>query len=179
MIPPTITTERLVLRPFRTEDAQALTAILEQDGVLKYFPSSGEPPTIEKTQRFIARQQRGWEEMDYAWWAVEERSSGDLLGWSGLQYLPETDETEIGYLLRVESWGRGLATEGAIEGIRFGFETAGLAEIIGLAHPENVASRRVLEKIGMAFDKETEYFEMAVARYALRREAYDLARQST
>jgi len=168
---PTFETDRLTLRAFRTEDAPALTGILQQKDVLKYFPGDT-VPSVERSERFITNQLESWAVKGYAWWAVEDRETGALLGWSGLQYLSETDETEIGYLLHKNFWGRGLATEGARVGIRFGFETIGLEEVIALAHPENVASRRVMEKMGMSFDREAEYFDMTVARYVLRRDAY-------
>lgn len=166
---PTITTPRLTLRAFRAEDAATLTRILAQEGILKYFPDDS-PPTIERSKRFITRQLEEWKAHGYAWWAVEDRITGALLGWNGLRYLPDTDETEVGYLLQKGFWGRGLATEGAAEAVRFGFEHIVLDEVIALAHPENVASRRVMEKIGMRFDRVTEYFDMHVARYVLRRE---------
>ena len=169
---PTITTERLTLRAFRPEDAPALQAILEQEDVLKYFPGD-DPPTLERTERFVTRQIDQWAERGYAWWAVEDRATGALLGWNGLQFLPETEETEIGYLLHKEFWGQGLATEAGHQGIRYGFETVGLDRIIALAHPENTASRRVMEKLGLRFIEETEYFDMNVARYLLERSEYE------
>jgi ribosomal-protein-alanine N-acetyltransferase len=97
---------------------------------------------------------------------VTDRSSGALLGWNGLQHLPETDETEIGFLLDREQWDKGRTTEAARVAVRFAFETLEMPEIIAVAHPDNGASRRVIEKLGMTFDRITEYFGMPVARYA-------------
>ena len=170
MVIPTLTTSRLILRPFIEADAEPLHRILNEDGILRYFPRP-DPPDMARVQRIIAGQLRHWEEHGLGWWAVELRSTGELratselLGWSGLQYLPETKEVEVGYLLSQRHWGQGLATEGAQAALRFGVETLGLGGIIGIAHPENIASQRVLEKAGLTFINEADYFGMHVCRY--------------
>ncbi len=138
--------------------------ILEAEGVLRYYPTS-DPPDLERVERLITRQIEHWEAHGYGWWAVDVVANGELIGWNGLQYLPETDETEIGYLLARPYWGQGLATEGAGVGMRFGFETLQIPTIIGIVHPENIASQRVLEKIGLQFQEEAEYFGMACYKY--------------
>lgn len=168
---PTVTTERLVLRPFVEDDAAELHRILNREGVLKYFPGPGSP-SLEKAQKFVARQIKHWAEIGYAWWAVESKETGRLLGWNGLQNLPETSETEIGFLLDKDHWGLGLTTEAGLAGVEFGFETVGLKEVIALAHPENFASQKVIEKLGLRFVEETEYFDMPVRRFVLDAETY-------
>ena len=119
---PTIKTERLNLRPFRLQDAEPLRQILSVPGVLEYFPSS-DPPDLERVQKLVQKQIDHWREHDFGWWAVETIEEGELIGWSGLQYLPETDEIEIGYLLSKPYWGEGIATESAIAGLDFGFNS--------------------------------------------------------
>jgi len=168
---PTFETERLTLRPFAAEDAPALHAIMNQEGILQYFPGPGSPP-IEKVEKFVSHQLAQWGEVGYAWWAVESKETGRLLGWNGLQYLPETGETEIGFLLDKTHWGLGLTTEAGRIGVRFAFETVGIDELIALAHPENGASQRVIEKLGLRFVEETEYFGMAVRKFALNASDY-------
>jgi RimJ/RimL family protein N-acetyltransferase len=93
---PTFETPRLRLRPFREDDASELHRILAQDDMLKYFPRPGAPP-LERVQKLVLHQIEQWSTVGYAWWAVELKASRLLVGWNGLQYLPETDETEIGY----------------------------------------------------------------------------------
>lgn len=164
MSTPTIATSRLILRPFTSEDTDALHQILSVPGVLIYFPSP-DPPERDRVEKLIERQIKHWEDFGYGWWAVERLADKKLLGWSGLQYLPETNEIEIGYLLGKPFWGTGLATESAQEGISYGFESLGLQEIVGIVHPENLGSQRVLEKIGLHFIREAEYFGMACYLY--------------
>lgn len=166
MTTPSFETERLRLRPFRGEDAAALHRIVCAEGMLRYFPWKPNPP-LEKIEKFVRNQIDQWTTVGYAWWAVELKATGRLVGWNGLQFLPDTKETEIGFLTDKGLWGQGLTTEGGRIGLRYGFRDLGLPEIIALAHPENGASRRVIEKLGMQFDRATEYFGMQVARYTL------------
>jgi len=146
--------------------------------VLRYFPSPL-PPPYERVERLVQEQLDHWQDHGYGWWALEVRRTGDALrrpgvfiGWAGLQYLPETDETEVGYLLGTAYWGQGLATEAARESVRFGFEELDLPEIVGIVHPDNVASQRVLEKAGLSRVERTVYFNMDCYRYAARRSAW-------
>ena len=80
-------------------------------------------------------------------WPAE--AGGVFIGWFCLNYVPDTIEVEVGYRLRPQAWGRGYATEGARALVRYGFDTLGLYRIIGLTHPDNVASQRVLQKAGL------------------------------
>ncbi len=161
---PTIKTARLSLRPFTKQDSKPLCQILSVPGVLEYFPSS-DPLDLERVQKLVERQINHWEDHNYGWWAVEPDRAGELVGWSGLQYLPETDEIEIGYLLSKPYWGKGLATESAIAGLDYGFNSLGIEKIIGIVHPENVASQNVLEKIGLKFQEQADYFGMECYKY--------------
>lgn len=161
---PTLTTTRLTLRPFTAADVEPLHLILQQERILRYFPRP-DPPNRARVERLVAEQLQQWAEHGLGWWAVELRATGELLGWNGLQYLPETDEVEVGYLLSRPHWGQGLATEGATAALRFGFETLGLSRIVGIVHPENAASQRVLEKTGLTRINEADYFGMHVYRY--------------
>ena len=94
------------------------------------------------------------------------KGQSKLIGWSGLQYLPETNEVEVGYLLSTAFWGQGFATEGAKASLKFGFEVHKLKETIGLTHLENTASQNVLKKCGLQYIDQKEYFGIQVFRYA-------------
>ena len=160
----TIETKRLRLRPFNLDDSVPLHKILEVEGVLQYFPTS-DPPDLERVEKLVQLQIDHWDEHGYGWWAVEALVNKHLIGWSGLQFLPETDEIEIGYLLARPYWGKGLATEGALIGINYGFKSLNIPTITGIVHPENAGSQRVLEKIGLKFQEEAEYFGMDCFKY--------------
>lgn len=168
---PTLTTPHLTLRPFRPQDANALHTILSEKDILRYFPNP-QNPTLEQTQRFITRQLDHWKEHGFGWWAVTLRDTRALLGWCGLQYLPETDEIEVGYLLTRAHWGKGYTTEAAIASLKYGFTELKLDAIIGIVHPKNIASQKVLKKSGLSFTRDDEYFGMEVQRYEVTASAF-------
>jgi ribosomal-protein-alanine N-acetyltransferase len=161
-----IQTPRLTLRPWTLADAPALFTILQEKDILLYFPPT-EPRTLEQVQRYILFHQRHWQQRGYGHWAVVERQSGRLIGWNGLEYLPETSETEVAYLLSREFWGRGYASEAALAAVRFGLDQVGLRQIIGLVHSDNIASQRVLEKCGLHFVDRKTYFGILLCRYRI------------
>lgn len=169
---PTLTTTRLTLRPFTDQDVDPLHQILSVPGVLRYFPKTA-PPSRDQVQRLVDGQLQHWAEHGLGWWAVEPRRGRELIGWCGLQFLPETEETEVAYLLAKPHWGRGLATEGARASLHFGFETLRLETIIALVHPDNIASQRVIQKLKMPFVNRALYFGIDVYRYILERADYD------
>jgi len=145
-----IKTARLTLRPLQPADAGVLERIYQSEGVLRYFPDSA-PPPLEKIQGFIAAQQVNWEKYGYGNWGVLPEGEEEIIGWAGLQYLDELEETEVGFLLDRPFWGKGYATEAALASLRFGFEHSNLDHIIALVYPENLASRRVIDKCGMTY----------------------------
>ena len=163
---PTITTRRLTLRPFAPTDDIPLHRILNEPNILQYFPRT-DPPDMERVQGLIQRQFTQWKEYNLGWWAVVPQGQIELIGWNGLQYLPETDEVEVGYLLSRQFWGQGYATEGTKISLEFGFKKLGLKRIIGLTHPNNKASQKVLLKCGLGFVDLSNYFDLLVHRYAL------------
>ena len=147
---PTIETARLTLRPLQPEDAASLHRIYQTEGVLQYFPNPI-PPPLEKVERFVSGQQQHWEKYGYGNWGILPAGERDMIGWVGLQFLPELNETEVGYLVEKRSWGKGYATEAARASLQFGFDHFAFSQLIALVHPENAASRRVLEKCGMTY----------------------------
>jgi ribosomal-protein-alanine N-acetyltransferase len=169
---PTLQSERLLLRPLRENDIVPLQHIMGKPDMLRYFPNQ-EPPATDKVARLIASQIEHWNRCGYGWWAVDFGQDGEFIGWAGLQYLPETDETEIAYLLDSSYWGRGLGTEAARVGVRYGFEEIDLDQIVAIVHPENIASQRVAQKAGLVFTIESVYFGMDCFRYELSRKDFD------
>lgn len=162
---PTIETFHLILRPWTLEDANELFHILQEPDILKYFPPT--VFTMEKTQKYINHQLKHWQERGYGHWAVTLKDDSHVIGWNGLEYLPETSEIEVAYLLSHQVWGRGFATEAALAAVHYGFESAGVQAIIGLVHPENIGSIRVLEKCGLIFIDCKVYWGLEMCRYRI------------
>jgi RimJ/RimL family protein N-acetyltransferase len=161
---PIITTPRLTLRPFTMEDLNPLFEILQQPNIFQYFPRPG-TPSLERVERIIAFYIKQAEDYSFSCWAVDLKETGELIGWCGLNHLPETDEDEVAYLLSQAHHGEGYATEAARASLDFGFNTIGLARIIALVHPENIASQRVIQKSGMAFLDRKLYWDLELLRY--------------
>ncbi|MBL8061649.1 MAG: GNAT family N-acetyltransferase [Anaerolineales bacterium] len=160
-------TDRLVLRPFTVEDPPVLFNIVQEPDIFQYFPTRTAWP-LEKVERYIHHQLGHWEKFGYGHWAVTLSESSQLMGWCGLEFLPDTNETEVGYLLSGEYWGKGYATEAASASVKFGMNESGLKEIIGLTDPLNIASQRVLEKSGLTFTRRQVYFGMEMFRFAIQ-----------
>jgi RimJ/RimL family protein N-acetyltransferase len=112
-----------------------------------------------------------WDEHGYGWWALSLADGDRLMGWCGLNFLPETDEVELKYLLAEAFWGKGIATEASRVSLTYALTDTEIDPIIGLVHPENIASQRVLEKVGMSLLDRKEYFGMTCLRYVIQREA--------
>ena len=166
---PTIQTDRLTLRAFTEADVDIMYSILSGKDVLRYFPPNPDPITRERAKKMITRILSHWEEHGYGLWAVTLAETGQLLGRCGIQYIPETDEVEVDFILDREFWGRGYATEAGKASLKYGFDNLDVDEIIGLVHPENIASQRALQKIGMQYIETKEYFGMIVQRYVIER----------
>jgi RimJ/RimL family protein N-acetyltransferase len=170
-IHPTLRTGRLYLRPLQAGDAEILHHIYQTEGVLQYFPNTI-PPSLEKVQRFINGQQAQWQQHGYGNWGIVPDGTKEICGWAGLQYLPELDATEIGYLLDRPFWGKGYATEAALASLHFGFKHFSLDHIIALVHPENLASRRVIEKCGMYFQNRIIVWGTCLMRFRISRQEF-------
>lgn len=168
---PTLHTPRLILRPWSAEDADRLVAILQEPEIFRYFPRS-DPWPRAKAEKYIAHHLAHWQERGYGHWAVVTPVDEQVVGWNGLEYLPETGEIEVAYLLSRLVWGQGYATEAARAAIHFGFTQCGLDEIIGLTHPENIASQRVLEKCGLKFVDQLTLWGLELFRYEIGCDAF-------
>jgi ribosomal-protein-alanine N-acetyltransferase len=100
-------------------------------------------------------------------WAVVDKASGALVGQCGLNRLPDGSDVELLYALARAEWGRGLATEAGRAALEHGFQSVGLRRIVAVTRPEHAASRRVMERLGMAYEGGRELFGMHVVCYAV------------
>jgi RimJ/RimL family protein N-acetyltransferase len=149
---PTLTTARLVLRPFTFGDLREL-ATLHSEESFWWFPlrsAMSKDETIGFLERVLAR----YESDGFGIEALLDRSSGTMIGWAGLavpHFLPEIlPAVEVGWRLSGPWRGRGLATEVGAAAVEFGFTTGGLERIVSIYEPENVASGRVMEHLGFS-----------------------------
>lgn len=151
-------TDRLVLRPFEADDLDAL-AVLHAEPSFWWF-SLGRGQTREETGRFLDQQLDHYRSDGFGFAAVVERAGGELAGWAGLgvpRFLPEVlPAVEVGWRLGAKWRGKGFATEAGSAWVRWGFEALGLDRIISIYQPANVASGRVMTKLGFTLERVTE-----------------------
>jgi ribosomal-protein-alanine N-acetyltransferase len=174
---PELFTARLWLRPFQPDDLNALTQLYGDAEVMKYI-GNGQPRTRAETEALLAQMIRQWEQHGFGRWAMILQATGELIGRCGLSFLHQAEEVELGYLLARAYWGQGLATEASRACVQFGFEALKLDRIVAVARPENRASARVMEKIGMVFQGYAFYHNAEVVYYAISRVAYEAARRT-
>jgi ribosomal-protein-alanine N-acetyltransferase len=150
-------TERLILRRQVIEDLDPLWALYCNPNITKYIPDT--PCSYEE-----AREELEWHMNGHPYypelglWATIHKETGKFIGRCGL--LPWTiegqHEVEVAYTIAQEYWGQGLATEAACGILEYGFATVHLSRLICLIDPENIASQRVAEKIGLTLEKKVD-----------------------
>lgn len=144
------TTERLILRHWRQSDRLPFSRLNADPRVMEYMPDTLTPEQSDALADRIEAHFRGH---GFGLCAAELLRDGSFIGFIGLS-IPSfqahfTPCVEIGWRLAADYWGQGLATEGSREMVRYGFEQIGVDELVSFTVPRNVASRRVMEKIGM------------------------------
>lgn len=123
------------------------------------YIGDGSTRTANQSSQAIARFEKSWTEHGFGLFAVEAKETGALIGFAGLSrpdFLPELlPSVEIGWRFSRSSWGKGLGTEAAAAALSFGVKTLGIADIVSIYQIENLASQRIMQKLGMVFDKWT------------------------
>lgn len=172
-----IRTRRLLLRRWREDDLAPFAGINADPEVARYV--SGRPMSASETHAALTRIERHWAEWGFGLWAVEHVGDRRMIGFVGLSHhawYPE--DVEVGWRLERAYWGRGLATEGAAAVLAEAFGGLGLERVISIVHRDNLASRRVMEKNGLAIwreevrEREETGELLPIIVYAIDREAW-------
>ena len=144
-----IETARLVLRRWHAGDVDALLALVSHPDVARWLPYGTRDDAVAAIERY----ERSFEERGFGRFAVVDRGTEAVVGRVGLMHAPEwsatAEQDEIGWAIARERWGEGLAAEAARAAIDDAFERVALERILAWTTPDNVASRRVMEKSGM------------------------------
>ena len=131
-------------------DGEPLNALQRDPHMMRYF---GGPYLRAQTDTWLEWHVAMWEQEGYSHWAAELKEKGTFVGWVGLTKVWEPEDllpaTEVGWFVDRRLWGSGLATEGGRRSLEFGFRDLGLDRIIARYNAENLASGRVMEKLGM------------------------------
>ncbi len=158
-------TQRLTLRPWSLDDAEAALRIYGDPEVMRFLgvPHKNIAEQREALNRVLPRYEALGASAGY--WAIVEKESGSIAGTLILKPLPGHEEFEIGWHLAREAWGKGYATEAAAAGLEYGFGVAGHKRLVAVVNPLNERSQAVALRIGMthagrvrAYEQELEYF---------------------
>lgn len=175
----TLTTPRLRLEPFAGRHLDGLLAMNQRPEVMRYL--GGVPESRDQVAASIARVQRVWAILGASWWAFVEVNSDQVVGAGCIQYcrreaeLPANLETlrsnpvEIGWRLHPDHWGQGLATEAAERMASFAFHSLNAQELIAVRHPDNLASGRVMDRLGMRYRGLEHWYGTTLATHVVSR----------
>ncbi len=165
-----IQTERLRLEPFKPSHAKALKAINNEAEVMRYL-SSGQPETLDDTLNTIKRVRERWATLGYSWWAIIETRTEAVIGAACLQHVAgKLDaELEIGWRLTGAATGYGYATEAGSAAAQYAFDVIGVDHVIATAHQDNLASHKVMQRIGMIYRGVEKHYDIPSTTYELRK----------
>jgi len=168
---PTLATDRLILRPWRDSDLAPFAALNADPEVMEHFPGTLSAAAAGKLAAGIRADMA---ERGFGWWAAEAPGVAPFIGFIGLS-VPSFEASftpcvEVGWRLARKYWGRGYATEGAREALRFGFEELGLAEVVSFTALPNTRSQAVMRRLGMTHDPADDFDHPALPEgHRLRR----------
>ena len=162
-------TSRLILREFRVDDADALGWVISDAETMRFYVAPFDRAGVEA---WIARNRQRYKQDGFGLWAMVLKSTSEMIGDCGIvaQNVDGIQELEIGYHVRRDQWGQGLATEAARACRDYGFSEVKAKRLISLIQPENFPSRRVAEKNGMSVWKEVLWHDLPHLVYAIRRD---------
>lgn len=157
-------TERLILRPLVEKDIDIIYAMRSDAELMRFIR---QPQNRVESADWINLVSSRWASEQIGFCAMIEKSSNEFIGWCGLWRLKETGELEIGYAVAKEFWGKGYATEAAVKFFDYAFERLQPEKIVAVADPDNAASRRVMEKLGMRYDYTGEFYGRDLVHYSI------------
>jgi len=152
-----IDTGRLILRRFTLDDLPAFFQLGSRPEIIRYAQSTPWASLDEARAFMVAAPFQDYATYGYGRFACVWKESGAVIGFSGLKYVPEIGETELGYRFLPEFWGMGLATEAGRASIEFARADLELTRLVAMVHPDNLASAGVLAKLGFAVEKQLRY----------------------
>jgi RimJ/RimL family protein N-acetyltransferase len=163
-------TERLILRKFIENDVEAIFRLRNDAEMMRFIREPQK--TKAESEQWLNMLSSLWESEQIGFCAVIEKTSNKVIGWCGLWKLIETSEIEVGYAIDKAFWKKGFASEAAKAFLDYGFEVLNLETIAAVARPENIASRRVMEKLGMQFDYIGKFYGSDLAHYSITKEKF-------
>ena len=166
-----IKTNRLNLRHFNKEDLETYSAIMDDNQIARWFPK-GDSYTHEESEKSLNNILSHWMKYGFGLWAITKKENDQIIGRCGLNYILESSEVELDFIISKNYWNQGYATEASEAVIFYGFKILYLDKIIALSKPENIASRKVIEKTGLKYIGNVEYWNIPCVKYEILRTDY-------
>jgi RimJ/RimL family protein N-acetyltransferase len=166
-----VLTARMSCERLRPEHAEELCPLLLHPDVVRTSWPFAHPPTADDVIASLAAKVDHWDRHGFGLWLLRDRQTGATVGRGGLQhtYMASLDAVEAAWTIAPERWGQGLATELARAALGVGFERLGLLAVVAMTLPDNLASRRVMEKTGFRYEGEVEHAGLPHVLYRCRR----------
>jgi ribosomal-protein-alanine N-acetyltransferase len=166
-----IETERLFFRKFELDDLPQLIEQRSDPDVYRYLGGTRmqNPEALAKRIRFYMS---CYDTHGFGMCPMFLKETGEMIGAAGLQPLEDTGEIEVGYSVIKQYWGKGIGTEAARAWMEFGFNNFGLERIVAVAVVGNTGSTRIMEKLGMKFEKTEEHYGEDCAFYSVSKEEF-------
>ena len=151
-----VQTERLICERLVPEHAEELMVLLRDARVARTLFAQPDPPSEAEVMEQLGAKIAHWERFGFGYWLLRDRRSAQMVGRGGLQqtFVGGRDQVEAGWAIVPERWGQGLATELALAAVDVAFEQLRVPELVAFTLPDNVASRRVMEKAGFAYERD-------------------------
>jgi len=164
-------TPRLILKQFCEEDAERLFELNSDPDVVKYTGEAAYT-SMDEVKAGLVRNYHQYEYYRRGRLSVFEKQSGEYIGWCGLRYFPESEQTDLGYRLLKKHWGKGYATETSIACLNYGFNILHLDKIMATAMKENKASINVFNKLGLTYSHDDHCHDAPAVVYIITKEQY-------
>lgn len=169
-------TQRLKFRLFVPADLEQLHRDIYSKSLVAQTLSPTGSLSFQQTAYLLHRRLKHWQKHGFGTWALIYQPNQQLIGHCGLHHLEQTSEVELTYTLNPDYWRQGLATEAASAVLQWGFETLILEQIVAVTGPNNLASQRVMQKLGMKYEKNIQYNGSEAMYYALSRADFELTK---
>lgn len=163
-----VETERLYLREITVQDSENAYLLNLDPEVIKYTGDSSFT-SIDEAKTFL-KNYTHYKKYGFGRWGVIHKTNNEFLGWCGLKYTEEDKEYDIGFRFFRKHWNKGYATESAKACLELGFSKYGMSTIVGRAMKENIASIKVLQKIGLTFYKDFDFNGQKGVIYKIERD---------
>lgn len=164
-------TKRLLLRALTSDDLETVIELNSDPEVVRFI-TGGTPMTREQTEARFNFYLNHQKTHGFAIWAIINKEDKSFIGICGIQYLEDTPNIEVGYRLAKAFWGKGIATEAAKACLDYGFNKLNLSEIVAVIDVENIASQKVIEKIGLRYEKMAYFYKADLKFYKITKSQF-------